>query len=387
MTARAATRSSTPVRRPSSETEEIERAVSEAEETAIVIWRGAHLRLAEVPEQIARISVRQGRELLYGSYVEALEALNPLYMRRLDAWVADGLTAREAHGHPERLLTELARLGLHLETPYYASLRRYLALIGIEQGDASEPDLWHVARGTSWAHWFGERETARALAATSPRAAAVQTGAAPDGWRAAEAALRGLATGSDPAVSAAIGAAYATLVGSPEWLYDELHVNPESVGQFVDFAAFVRLWRLRREIALLTYEERLYASPDPALQRAYYAGLVGHHTGVAVAEAGYLHAVPRPYASAEALRAEILGAMLVETLERRHGLRWWRDPASAESVERVASAASVEAAIAELGYDGLDWRPVLRQVRTRLIGEMSGYGGPNITTRAGTRKV
>jgi hypothetical protein len=43
--------------------------------------------------------------------------------------------------------------------------------------------------------------------------------------------------------------------------------------------------------------------------------------------------------------------------------------------------------VAHLGYNALDWRPVLRQVRTQLIGEMSGYGGPNITTRAGTRKV
>ena len=40
-----------------------------------------------------------------------------------------------------------------------------------------------------------------------------------------------------------------------------------------------------------------------------------------------------------------------------------------------------------LGYDHLDWRPVLRQIRAQLIGEMSGYGGPNITTRAGSRKV
>jgi hypothetical protein len=47
----------------------------------------------------------------------------------------------------------------------------------------------------------------------------------------------------------------------------------------------------------------------------------------------------------------------------------------------------VEHALARLGYDVLDWRPVLRHIRTRLIGEMSGYGGPNITTRAGTRKV
>ena len=46
-----------------------------------------------------------------------------------------------------------------------------------------------------------------------------------------------------------------------------------------------------------------------------------------------------------------------------------------------------EDVVAHLGYDHLDWRPVLRQIRAQLIGEMSGYGGPNITTRAGTRKV
>jgi hypothetical protein len=79
--------------------------------------------------------------------------------------------------------------------------------------------------------------------------------------------------------------------------------------------------------------------------------------------------------------------MLVEALEQRHGLHWWRDPASAQLVESVAGASTLKDALAELGYDALDWRPVLRQIRTRLIGEMSGYGGPNITTRAGTRKV
>ena len=55
--------------------------------------------------------------------------------------------------------------------------------------------------------------------------------------------------------------------------------------------------------------------------------------------------------------------------------------------DRVGAAASLADTLVELGYDALDWRPVLRQIRTRLIGEMSGYGGPNITTRAGTRKV
>ena len=83
----------------------------------------------------------------------------------------------------------------------------------------------------------------------------------------------------------------------------------------------------------------------------------------------------------------LLAAMLVEVLEARHGARWWSDPDAIPLIERVGSATSLADSLVELGYDALDWRPVLRQIRTRLIGEMSGYGGPNITTRAGTRKV
>ena len=64
-----------------------------------------------------------------------------------------------------------------------------------------------------------------------------------------------------------------------------------------------------------------------------------------------------------------------------------RAPEAAAEVSAVTAAATHEDVVARLGYDPLDWRPVLRQIRTRLIGEMSGYGGPNITTRAGTRKV
>jgi hypothetical protein len=149
----------------------------------------------------------------------------------------------------------------------------------------------------------------------------------------------------------------------------------------------VRVWRIRRLVAELHYELRLFTSDEPAIQRAYYAGIVGHTTGVAVAEEGYLTGLEAPFASARKLESAMLAGMLVDTLEQRHGLRWWREPASAQLVEKVGNSSSRDDALAELGYDALDWRPVLRQIRTRLIGEMSGYGGPNITTRAGTRKV
>jgi hypothetical protein len=207
------------------------------------------------------------------------------------------------------------------------------------------------------------------------------------GWRDAEELLTGSTEGAGVAADA-VDAAYATLAGSPEWTGQEIGMLAAEVPAFADFAAFVRLWRLRRDIALLQYELRLFAGPaDPALSRAYYAGIVGHMIGVAAPEEAYLHDVGAPFASARRIEVALLAGQLVEVLESRHGATWWREGAAGQLASVVASAPSTADALAQLGYDALDWRPVLRQIRTRLIGEMSGYGGPNITTRAGTRKV
>lgn len=379
---------STPARRSPFAMPELDRAIHEMRERAIVVWRGQYVPFLALPERIARIDDRDERDRLYGSYADALEAMNPQFEERLIAWQATGDVAATAAGegpNPTALAAALERFGVIVETPYYAALRRYLALIGIEQGDGAEADLWHVVRGSSWAHWFGDREVRRAVAAAGRSMAT----AAPsvDGWRLAEHALAGDAPGDDAVGARAVAQAYVSLVGSPEWLTDELRMTAAEVAAFADFAAFVRLWRLRHDQALLTYELRLYATDDAALQRAYYSGIVGHATGVAIAEAGYLDVIDRPFASAHRLRDAFLGGMLVEFLERRHGVRWWSQPASASVTDAMLAAPSEDAVLAELGYDAADWRPVLRQIRTRLIGEMSGYGGPNITTRAGTRKV
>ena len=94
-------------------------------------------------------------------------------------------------------------------------------------------------------------------------------------------------------------------------------------------------------------------------------------------------------AASELGRIETLAraGAIAERLESTFGAVWWADPEARALTDRLGSAPSGEDVLAELGYDAYDWRPVLRQIRTRLVGEMSGYGGPNITTRAGTRKV
>lgn len=366
---------------------ELDRGLAAAEGGAVVMWRAEPIPFADLPGRIAELSGRGERDTLFTAYREALDALNSRYEERLRSILGSGdpIEAATADGIDPRVLAiDLERLVLHSETPYFAALRRYLALIDIEQGDATIADLWHVARGEAWSHWFGAREVERAASTVSP-GATVPDGVA--GWRTAELALAGEATGDGP-VADAVRAARATLTGSPEWLGEELGVASAEIPSLGDFLAFVRLWRLRHDIARLHYELRLYADPDEtAVNRAYYAGIVGHMIGVGVPEEAYLADVAQPFASARSIRTALLGAQLVEVLEQRLGSSWWRDPAASGFVAGFGEAASVPDALAYLGYDALDWRPVLRQIRTRLIGEMSGYGGPNITTRAGTRKV
>ncbi|HEX7223962.1 MAG TPA: hypothetical protein VF367_00100 [Candidatus Limnocylindria bacterium] len=372
-------------------TDVLDRELAAMEAEAVVLWRGEALPFAAVPERIARTSSRAERDALAGSYREVLEAMNPRYEARQAAWsAADPIAAASAAGHdPAALVADVERFVLHAETPYFAALRRNLALIDIEQGDATEADLWHVVRGAAWAHWFGDRDVTRAVAAAGGDDGS--TADEHDGWRAAERRLAGAgaSAASDEIGARVAAAARRTLVGSPEWLRDELGVSREEVPVVADHAAFVRLWRLLRDIGRLRYELRLFAErdADPALGRAYYTGILSHITGVLVPDAAYLHDVPAPFASATDVEVALLAAMLVERLEARAGTAWWSSPASGELLAEVTAGASVGDVLARLGYDALDWRPVLRQIRTRLIGEMSGYGGPNITTRAGTRKV
>lgn len=361
-----------------------ERSLAAAEAEAIVIWRGERVGLEALPDRIARSDERDDRDRMLGAYLDALEALSSRAEHRLANRPEPEAAAASLGVDPRALVADLEGFVLHTETPYYASLRRYLALIDIEQGDATIADIWHVARGGAWSHWFGDRDLGRAMETTG-RAPGGTGGL--EGWLAAERMLRGETDGSTPG-AAAVGAAYATLAGSPEWIEGELGMVRDEVVPYIDFAAFTRLWRLRQMIGELQFQIRLSDISDPALARAYYGGILGHMTGVSVPEAMYLVALEdEPFAPARDLAAEILGADLVAILEARHGATWWRDPAAGDLVGAVGAATSFDDALAQLGYDALDWRPVLRQIRTRLIGEMSGYGGPNITTRAGTRKV
>jgi hypothetical protein len=372
------------------ETPELDAAIADAERDAIVVWRGERIGFLALPARIARTDGRHERDGLYAGWIDALEALSPLYRQRYDAWraqaaragVDDFAAAAAGSVDLDALAHQLERLAIGSETVYYAALRRYLAHIGIEQGDATLADLWHVARGAAWSHWFAERDLVRAVAEAGRDASGAPHG---DGWSSGEAALTGGASASAPA--GAVAELYGSLVGDPTWLESALRMAPSEIASFADFVAFVRLFRLRRALAIVQSELRMHRTDDESLQRAYFSGIVGHMTGIAVPEAAYLRDTGRPFAAIADLQRSMLAGAMAERLHGRFGDRWWANEEARSITTTLAGAASVEDMLAQLGYDANDWRPVLRQIRTRLIGEMSGYGGPNITTRAGTRKV
>ena len=424
-------------------------AIGSAEATAEVVWRGERIPYRALHNRISDIPGRAERNGLFASYLEVEEALNPMRRERFEQIAA---TARELEYadyvalikttrgfDPDALGSEIRDFLAESETPYFAALRRYLARIEIEQGDASLADLWYLLRGNGWDHWFDARRAISVLAATllglgidlshqkgatldvearphkSPRAFVAVVRSPTDvrlviqphgGWDDYGAILHeaghlehflhvdpSLPVESrelgDWAVTEGYAMTMERLLAEPDWLVEQLGMPREHADAFADFFSLYHLVTMRGLAARHLHELRMHRGGDAELHRATFAGLAGLLVGVRQPPELYLSIDDGMYA-ASYLRSFMLDASLTDYLAKRHGPAWWRSAAAGETLKRAWSRGqewNAEQVVAHLGYDSLDWRPVVRQIRAKLVGEMSGYGGPNITTRAGTRKV
>ena len=424
--------------------------IATAESRAVINWRGEPIRYHLARNRISSTGDRWERNALFEQWLRAVEAINPLRIERLEAW-HQGVQAlgyadyvelvRVTRGWNPDELAALTRGALNAsETGYYAAIRRLLAGAGIEQGDGSLADAWFVLRGTGWDAWFEPRRLSRTLEGTlrglgmelrgqpgvtldlEPRpskaseAYCVAVRVPGDvrlvvnprgGWEDMSGALHvaghlehfiSIPPGTPPSLGplgdTSVSQGYACLMegllGEPGWLAESLGMGEPAQVAFVDFVALAMLHRLRLSGGQLIYELGLHRGGEYAIHRAVYAGTLGLLTGVRWPEEMYLSTSVDVLHAGTSLRATMLAGILDQELRRRHTDGWWRSPEAGTMLRELfsrGSAWNAERVVASLGYDALDWRPVLRKIRTQLIGEMSGYGGPNITTRAGTRKI
>jgi hypothetical protein len=428
---------------------ELTERVEAAQADAAVIWRGERIPYRQVWNRAADISNRAERNALAASYYEAVEAINPLREERQAAMQAAArdlgyadipqLVAMTGGFDPDALAAEMSTFLSDSETVYFAALRRNLAEIDIEQGDASQIDLAHVIRGAQWDRWFDASRLVSVLEHTlagmgidlaaqssitldvqprprkSPRAFCAPVRVPDDirlvtqphgGWDDQAALLHeaghalhfaSVAAGlpvtrrllGDNSMTEGYGHLFERLVGEPAWLSGVIGMPEADALAFADFGAFWYLHRLRTMSAHLIYELYLHRTDDAALMRAQYAGMLSLTLGVTYDPARYVLVDDGLYVG-RYIRSIMFEGSLGASLRARHGESWWATASAGVALrERWSQGQEWDASdvVAQLGYDHLDWRPVLRQIRTLLIGEMSGYGGPNITTRAGTRKV
>jgi hypothetical protein len=424
--------------------------VETAAAQAVVVWRGERIPFRAVWNRAIDITSRGARNALADMHAEALEAMNPLYEERFAGISAavralgysnvSDLVAKTGGFDPEAVGAEMRAFLVDSETVYFAALRRYLAEIDIEQGDASLVDLDHVLRGAGWDPWFARGGMIPALRATlrglgidlarqsnilldvelrpmkTPRASCIAVRVPDDirlivqphgGWDDYAALLHEAAhaehfahasvdlpvafrLAGDNSVTEGYAALLERLTGDPLWVAEHVRMSDADARAYADFAAFWYLNVGRRAAAQLLYELTLNRSGNLSLAREQYEGILGLTLGVRYPQAQFLESIDDNLGAARYVRAAMLEGTLAAWLRRRFGDAWWRSPEAGEELRRLWSRgqeSNAEALVAQLGYDRLDWRPVLRQIRTRLIGEMSGYGGPNITSRAGTRKV
>jgi hypothetical protein len=424
--------------------------IATAESTAVLMWRRERIRYRQASIRIADIADRSERNALDERYRLAIEAINPQRQERMEILHAEARSLgaadyvaliREATGlDPDAVAEGASTLLTDSETLYYAALRRYLALIEIEGGDATKADLAHLMRGRAWDHFFDPTRLTTLLADTlagleidlrrqkgitldldhrplkSSRAfcvpvrvpgdvrLVVQPRGGHDDFGGALHELGHLEhfahiSGRLPPADRYVGDETVTegwafllqhLLAEPAYLTDELRMPRDAVAGWLDFGAFRKLYYLRRYAAKLLYELRLHRGGEWTVHRAEYAGLLGLLTGVRTPDADYLSDVDDGLYAARYLRAWQFEGMVATALQDRYGPTWWRTAEAGTFLRGTwgkGLGPSAEEIVAALGYDHLDWRPVLRQIRAQLIGEMSGYGGPNITTRAGSRKV
>jgi hypothetical protein len=424
--------------------------IAEAETRAVIPWRGEAIRYRGASARISVISDRRERNALFGAWLRSVEEINPLRIERIDslheAVVAAGFgdyveMVRDTRGwNPDEVAARVRGALNASETGYYAAIRRMMARIGIEQGDGTLADVWYILRGNGWDAWFEGRrlvptleatfgglgiklrdlpgatidleqrptKTGRAYCATVRVPGDVRLIVNPKGgWSDMTAALHeaghlvhflhvpeGTPVSSglfgDDSVTEGYAILMDSLVGEPDWLADRIGMGEGDQMAFIDFFALWDLSHLRRLGGQLIYELGLHRGGEHAVHRAMYSGTLGLLAGVNWPEELYLSSVDDALYSGTYLRAIMLAGAVDEELSKRYPGGWWRNDEAGELLRSLfARGASwnAEQVVAHLGYDALDWRPVLRKIRTQLIGEMSGYGGPNITTRAGTRKI
>lgn len=158
------------------------------------------------------------------------------------------------------------------------------------------------------------------------------------------------------------------LTVEPEWL--RLHLELPALTDYLRLSLFQKLYLLRRYATRVLYEQELHRAPgdDEAMPRRY-AELFSRNLGVRYFEDEYLSDVDDAFYSAQYLRAWMLEAQLRRYLKHEFDEEWFRLPRAGRflvDLWREGQKYTAEELARFMGYDDLDYRPLVEELRAAL---------------------
>ena len=156
------------------------------------------------------------------------------------------------------------------------------------------------------------------------------------------------------------------IIEDPIWVKTNLSMPPDVRKDYLKHSLFSKIYMMRRYAAKFLYELELGRHPENGqklyqeyLSKAYGFQLTDEES------LRYLSDVDPFLYSADYVQAFLLEAMLVEKLEQQFGRKWWTNNKASRFLKKLWEKGNYwsgrELAI-ELGYDGLDPKPLERRI-------------------------
>ncbi|MDT8437129.1 MAG: hypothetical protein RRA92_10300 [Gemmatimonadota bacterium] len=296
-------------------------------------------------------------ELGYGPYREAVQRLGGLNLAHLaseaerllaatrgifavaldlhlDRWL--GLAKGEARAHDIDWLSRMDWLEAPCdEATILAAIRRDLAAIGLDLEEDGRVDLdvepfpGPGMRATCAPVRVPDRVVLFVTPTTTPKACRSllrEVGEALH-WSRTDPSLpfeyRAI---GDVAVAEAVGFLFADLAVDRDWVREVRGLDGQRLDDYLEVAAFLDLFHLRRVAGRLLFDIEVCVSERPGSLGPRWAERMEEATGLRYDPRLFLERIGQRLGTARELRARILAALLGRSLRERFGARWYRDP-------------------------------------------------------------
>jgi hypothetical protein len=171
----------------------------------------------------------------------------------------------------------------------------------------------------------------------------------------------------DNSVTESFAFLFEYLTQNEEWLRQ--YISPKITEKYLEFATLYTLFFVRSYGAKLSYENKLHMSPTLKRMKETYKKIMEKVLKFKHPQSHYLITVDDALYCAQYLQAWIFEAQLRNKLEEKFGKEWFNNPETGKFLKELwfhGQKFNVVELAQQLGFSGLDIKPLLLNIKERL---------------------